>query len=251
MKAQINTHLFTQTRFDSGALSPANFVVHPFMNCGQYQADVSRNGTLLFSFVIDVSEHHPEQQISVDLALLESKQRESPRHDTCCHANHQRYLLSENGYALFYTSKGAGGYSVKTHPISGDKNDRSELFDSTALNKDDLFGITLLRPGDYSLRDAKSKLECKIHVEAVKPGKEAYRPPEALHIDAQIIKKSGGQLKLMQAQGLVVRCEGLSRIVIEYQGSSDADTKMPGGKAKKTSKTAVARWKKAGVKRQG
>lgn len=248
MKAQINTHLFTQTRFDSGALSPALFVVHPFMNCGQYQADVYRNELFLFSFIIDVSEQHPEKQISVDLSLLESKHKTHPSHDNCCHAEHNRYLLSENGYALFYTSKGASGYSVKTHPLQGEKNDRSELFDSANLSKDDLFGLTLLRPGDYILREVKSKLECKLHVDAVKPGKTPYSPPDALHVDADTIKKSGGQLKLMQAQGLVIRCDGLSRIVIEYKDSPESNIKKPDVK-NSHDKTAVARWRKAGVKR--
>lgn len=249
MKAQINTHLFTQTRFDSGALTPSNFVVHPFANCGRYHADVSRNGALLYSFIIDVSEHHQEKQISVDLAQLDAKLRSKGHNDCACHPDDNIFSLAENGYGLFYASKGSGGYSVKVHPLNTDRCDHAEIFDSTALTKDDLFGITLLRPGDYILRDAKNKIECKIHVTEVKPGKEPYRPPEALHVDAESIKKAGGQLKLLQAQGLVVRCVGFTRIVIEYNSPIEPTNKKTGTKEKQPPKAAVASWKKTGVKR--
>lgn len=249
MKAQINTHLFTQTRFDSGALTPSNFVVHPFANCGQYQADVSRNGGFLYSFIIDVSEQHPEKQISLDLAQLDAKLRSTGHNDCSCHPDDNIFPLAENGYGLFYAGNGSGGYSVKVHPLSAEKCDHAEIFDSTALTNDDLFGITLLRPGDYLLRDAKNKIECKIHVAEVKPGKEPYRPPEALHVDAESIKKAGAQLKLLQAQGLVVRCAGFSRIVIEYKSPTEPTNKKTGTKANQPLKAAVASWKKTGVKR--
>ena len=249
MKAQINNHLFTQTRFDSGALAPANFVVHPYTGCGRYQVDVSRHGVFLYSCAIEVSEIHPEKQISIDLAQLDAKLRKSGQTECGCHPDENVFVLAENGYGLFYASNGSGGYSVKTYPVDAQKSDRAEVFDSTALAKDDLFGITLLRPGDYVMKDAKNKLQCKIHVAVVKPGKEPYRPPEALHVDAEAIKKAGGELKLLQAQGLVFRCSGNSRIVIEYKTPTESSPKNAGAKVSKAKPTAIATWKKSGVGR--
>lgn len=259
MKARINRHLFNQTRFDSGALTPADFVVHPYKEAGYYQADVSRHGQHRYTFSFVVTPDSKKMQISVDLAAMERKQ--SALSSACADSDTAGGMqLAPGGYGLFYTATGSGGYSIKTYPLSATEKDRDQVFDSTALQTDDLFGITLLRPGYYVMRDTSKELQCRLQVDPVTPGKERYVPPEALHLDGNDLKNNKNNIRLIQAQGLVYRSHPDARILIELEKS--IDTEQPGppqktpSKGKKTgrkSKTGrrqpVASWNKPGVKR--
>ncbi len=257
MKAHINRHLLNQTRFDSGALTPAGFVVHPYREPGRYQADVSRDGQHQYSFNIVVTPDSSEMQISVDLSALGDKLKNPAGDCGCSHSGHDMQLAS-GGYGLFYTAAGSGGYSVRTFPVTATEKDRDQVFDSTVLQPDDLFGITLLRPGYYVMRDDKHDLQCRLQVDPVLPCKERYIPPDAIHLEGKDLKNAKDGIRLMQAQGLVYRSHADARIVIELEKpieveDSGALASTSVRKAKPKSKMArrkpVASWKKPGVKR--
>lgn len=257
MKAQINRHLLNQTRFDSGALTSAGFVVHPYHKPGRYQADVSRNGQHHYSFYILVTPDSSEMQISVDLAALNDKLK-SPAGDCGCGHSEHSMQLAPGGYGLFYSAADSGAYSLKTFPITATEKDRDQVFDSTALQADDMFGITLLRPGYYAMRDIKQNLQCRLQVDPVLPGKERYTPPDAIHLEAKDLKSAKNDIRLMQAQGLVYRSHADARIVIELEKpieveESGAFSSTSAPKVKPKTKTAkrkpVASWKKPGIKR--
>jgi hypothetical protein len=251
MRAQINRHLFSQTKYDSGALTPAVFVVHPYNEPGHYRADVYRNGQHQYTFSIDVNEKCQEMQISVDLAALDKKQKTSAQ-DCGCEKSLQ---LAPSGYGLFYTAKGLGGYSVKTYPATATEKDEAKIFDSTKLQQGDLFGITLLRPGYYIIRDDRRKIKCQLQVDPVIPGIKKYMPPDALHLEESDLLKPKKSLKLMQAQGLVYRTHADARILIELEKPIDpteTGEPKPGSnkgrkkptKIKVSDRHAVASWRK-------
>lgn len=240
MRAKINRHIFEQTRFDSGNLAQMGFVVHQYEKSGRYQVDVYRQDELKTSFYIDVDSDSREQQISVDLAKMDAEHQKRGKTNCCCEGEDAKFVLDKDGYALFYVGSGSGGYRVISSPL----RDRDEdlLFDSTKLNKGDLYGLTLLRPGDYSVKELSNKRESRIAVSAVKPCKTKYVPPEALHLDME--KLSAKQtLEMQQAQGIVFRAQHHDRVVIEFE--PPCNEKGPGNDPK----GKVARWTSASARR--
>ncbi len=255
MKARIHRSLLEQTRFDSGALSPTDFVVHPYHEPGLYRAEVRRHGRHQYSFHFEVSPESREMQLTIDLA---DPKNNADKGDTDCGCKPGSGVrqLAPGGYALFYTATGSGGYSVRTFPAQATEADGKQVFDSTALQEEDLFGITLLRPGYYVFRDVEQDLQCRLHVEPVLPGKEAYVPPEALHLDSREVKSAKQEIRLLQAQGLVYRSHAQARILIELEKPIDVEvppspprSRTSKGHKKAAPRKPVASWKKAGVQR--
>jgi len=256
MRAHINRHLLNQTRFDSGALTQAGFVVHPYHKPGRYQADVNRDGQYQYSFNITVTPDSSEMQISVDLATLDDKLKIPAGNCDCNHSGNSMQL-APGGYGLFYTA-GAGGYSVRTFPVIATEKERDLVFDSTDLQPDDLFGVTLLRPGYYVMRDVKQDLHCRLQVDPVVPCKERFTPPGALHLEDKDLKCAKESIRLVQAQGLVYRSHADARIVIELEKSIEVEelsTPAPTSgrqakpRVKRSKRKPVASRKRPGVKR--
>lgn len=216
MTARLNRFLLEQTYHDSGALVQPDFVVHPCTHAGRHQVDVQRHGKLITSIMLDVDPEHSDKQVSIDLAALQQPEQ---KEDCCCHDKAPVYRVSQHGYALFYVGSGSGGYSVKSFPL----NDGQEgaPFDSQHLQQGDLFGTTLLRPGRYRLEDPPNKVSVILHVEAVKPGRTRYVPPDALQLDIPELRKHK-ELRLQQAQGIVICAERDNRLLIQW------DDKEPG-----------------------
>lgn len=235
MSAQLNRYLFEQTRYDSGSLTQLGFVVHQYTKPGRYKIDVFRLGQFLQTLNLTVDANANDKQLSLDLANLDA-----PAHDHCeCKKSSDAYLLDKDGYAVFYTGSGSGGFSVKSYFLTGKEPEL--VFDSQHLNKDDLFGITLIRPGIYKLENAEKKISSVISVLPVKPGKTRYLPPDAVHLELDKLKALKDGISVQQAQGLVFRASGNDRFVIEL--AETPEEKQSAGKV------AVARWTKASAKR--
>ncbi len=239
MKTKINRHIFTQTRFQSSSLSQLGFVVHQYTDSGRYQVDVSRHGKLTYSFQVDVCKHHKKPQFSADLAKLDKLIRggsdaKAEKH-CCCEAEDTVFELLEGGFGLFYVGSGSGGYSVCSYPID-EKAKSATVFDSAALGEGDLFGITLLRPGQYAFMEKHSQLKVAIEVAEVKPSKSRYLPPDPLHVDSKMLKKDQ-VIKLSAAQGLIYKASGGGEsIAIELIKPCDEDSEGQNSK--------VAQWKR-------
>lgn len=236
MKTKINRHIFTQTRFQSNALSQLGFVVHQYKESGRYQADVSRDGKLIYSFQIDVCTQHKKPQFSADLSALDNAIRggngQSMDNKCCCEPHDTVFELLEGGFGLFYVGAGSGGYSVCTYPIDQKPH---AVFDSAVLGEGDLFGLTLLRPGQYVLLEQNKNIKVAIEVEEVKPGKTRYAPPDPVHVDSQQLQKTK-VIKLRAAQGLIYKASGGESILIELLKPNDDDSE--------DQSTKVAHWNK-------
>lgn len=219
MTARINRHLLEQTRHDSGELVQPDFVVLHCANAGRQQVDVYRHGKLAGSVLLDVEAECPDKQVTIDLAMLERP----PKNDhCCCEEKPHGHRVEKGGYALFHVGSGSGGYSLKSYPLDTRKDSRP--FDSQHLQQGDLFGTTLLRPGKYRLEDRAAKISLPLWVEPVKPGSTRYVPPEALHLDMDELRKRK-DIRLQQAQGLVIRTEKDNRILIELDEKNAGDGK--------------------------
>lgn len=239
MKTKINRHIFTQTRFQSDAISQLGFVVHQYTDSGRYQVDVNRHGKLVYSFQVDVCKHYKKPQFSADLAKLDKLIRggsdSKSEKNCCCEAEDTVFELLEGGFGLFYVGSGSGGYSVCSYPID-EKVKSATAFDSAALSEGDLFGITLLRPGQYAFVEKSSQHKVAIEVAAVMPSKSRYVPPDPLHVDSKMLKK-GLVIKLSAAQGLIYKASGGGEsIAIELIKPYDDDSQGQSAK--------VAQWKR-------
>lgn len=227
MKTKINRDIFTQTRFQSNVLSQLGFIVHQYKESGRYQADVSRHGKPMYSFQIDVCKNHKKPQFSADLAALDKSIRggneRSAAKECCCEPHDSVFELLEGGFGLFYVGSGSGGYSVCTYPIDQKPH---TVFDSTALGDGDMFGITLLRPGQYVFLEHNKNIKAAIEVEEVKPGKTRYVPPDPVYVNSQQLQKSK-VIKLRAAQGLIYKASGGESITIELLQPNDDDSENP------------------------
>lgn len=235
MTARLNRFLLEQTRHDSGELVQPDFVVHPCTIAGPHQVDVYRHGKLLASVLLGVDAKFPDKQVSIDLSALEKPAKKG---DCCCDDKGATYNVDKDGYALFYVGSGSGGYSVKSFPLEGKQD--SALFDSQRLQQGDLFGTTLLRPGKYTLEDKVAKISLPLYVEPVKPGPKPYVPPDALHLDVAELRKMK-EIRMQQAQGIVIRAEKDNRIVIALDDKDDCSAEPPKQVARMTRATRVRR----------
>lgn len=222
MKANINHHLFTQVNLDSGALTVAASVIHNFPVPGTYDGVVGRGDSLESSFHLVVDEKSTTMQLNLDLAdlarperaLNECKCKEDPK--TSSH-----FEVNPKGYVLMYVSRGAGGYAVR---ISGVDKDKPVQFDSRDLKAGDLFVVSLLRPGTFSLTNKTgAKGTVVVAFPPPKRGKELFnraKPAEIRCLDKEFVPP---KIDLEVAQGQIYRIEAKadSRIKIELQKADD------------------------------
>ena len=153
-------------------------------------------------------------------------------------------------------SRGADGYAVRVG-IIGEKHE-SGMFDSRELKKGDLFAVTLIRPGTYSVTNVNTKAKSEIVVSYPKIEKirEPYCPPEPVLIECtkksfepgKIMEKAfeqnkstkkafeRGRIEIKPAQGQVYRFKTPSRIKIRLVRPDDGP--------KGPRQPRIARWEK-------
>ena len=222
MKVNINHHLFTQTNLDSGALTVAASVIHSFPVAGTYDGLVGRGDNLLTSFHLVVDEKSTTMQLNLDLAELARPDKavnECQCKDDSKTSSH--FEVNPKGFVLMYVSKGAGGYAVR---ISGVDKDKPIQFDSRDLKAGDLFVVSLLRPGTFSLTNKTgAKGTIVVAFPPAKRGNELFnraKPAEIKCLDKEFVPP---KIDLEVAQGQIYRIETKegSRIKIELVKADD------------------------------
>lgn len=215
----VNHHLFTQTDVDSGSLTMLGTVIHRFPEPGEYLGVAERGGETR-SFRLTVDATSPSQQTNIDLASLEPGAESGS--DCGCKpgdaAPDRAFVVNPAGYVVFHVSRGSGGYVVRVGRV--DKQDEA-VFDSVRLDGDDLFAVTLIRPGTYAVRNPISGAHGEIAVAYPKAGKQAYRPSEPVTIECTDKGFRPAKIKLQAAQGQVYRFGTPSRIQIELVAPDD------------------------------
>lgn len=218
----VNHQLFTQTSVDTGALTMLGTIVHRFPEPGEYLG-VAERGSEARSFHVRVDADSPAMQVNVDLASLGPVPPGSPNCG-CKHGEgrpHPTFVVNPAGYVVFHVSGGAGGYRVRVGRLEKPK---ALLFDSTRLDGDDLFAVTLIRPGTYSVRNTITKASGEIVVAYPKAGRRPYRPPAPVEIECTEKTLRPSRIRLKAAQGQVYRFGTPSRIGIELVKPDDGPT---------------------------
>lgn len=237
MKAFINWHIFTQTGLDSGSLTMLGAVIHKFSEPGEYIGTILRENKDVGSFRLSVDKDCPAMQVDIDLATL----LRSTRARAKCESN-GRFMVNPNGYVVFYVSHGPGGYAVVVGRI-GEEGETKRLFDSRKLREGDMFAVTMIRPGTYSVTNVNTDAKGEIVVAYPKVGKVPYRPPNPVSIECTEKAFSPDKIKIEPAQGQVYLFKTQSRINITLIKPDDG----PSGKRQQR----ISRLRKQATRQRG
>lgn len=228
---RINRHLFTETGTDSGSLNVLGTLAHQFPDEGDYLIEVSRDGRVLGSRLLVVSDEYHALQADFDLSTFGPGAGAGEDCDCtgACTCEGQGYdCVREDGYAVFYVGRGPGGYAVTVDPV-GERREARE-FDSQELVEDDTFAAVLLRPGTYAAVNRATGDEARVVVTYPDPerGPEAVREPVTVECADDGFDPAG--IEIHPGQGLVFRIGTPSRIVIELREPHEkaADDGRPG-----------------------
>jgi hypothetical protein len=208
-----------QTGLDSGALTMLGAVVHRFEEPGEYRGTVRRGDATEGVFYLLVDKESPVAAADIDLARLAG----SPQGDeggACCGAPEAaRFSVNPRGYVLFRVSGGKGGYTVIVR--RADVDEKTPVFNSAALDGGAIFSARILRPGTYSVSNARGKARVELAVSAPPKRFSGYRPPQPLRVAVTERGFHPEKIELKAAQGLIFECRAPARIVIELAKPDD------------------------------
>ena len=225
MKAFINQRFLKQTRFDSAAPSGSAVVAYELQKGGSYEIAVARDDRLLarvpFGVVPgretgDPSAARPhcapapglQGSLSVDLAKLAGAS-----------AAPALPSLASAGWVSFTSSQPLLDHHVLVRRV--ENGEAQDEFDSRRLDARSVFGLTLIRPGRYSLANTIDGAQAEIVVDYPKVGKTPYRPPEPLEVTVTDQGFGERSFRLSPAQGMVFRFRVEGRIQIELVEPDD------------------------------
>jgi hypothetical protein len=215
----VNRHLLAQTSVDSGSLTMLGVVIHRFDDPGEYMGVVEREAEAR-SFRLRVDDSAPAMQANIDLATLGGGHSHS---DDCGCKDKETgadptFVVNPAGYVVFHVSSGLGGYIVRVGRL---ERPEAALFDSTQLEGDDLFAVTLIRPGTYSVRNVAGEARGEIVVSYPKVGEQPHRPGEPVDIVCTEKAFRPARIRIQAAQGQLYRFRTPSRIAIELVEPDD------------------------------
>jgi len=254
MKATINP-LLEQTSFDSAAPNGAAAVVHKFVDPGEYIVRFI-GGEASFAHVrLTVGSDpptgtaSPPDGIAIDLAKIEypGKMGGADGHEDL-------FVVRPKGYVAFSASTKAKSYAVVAEPATDSKSGEKRAgFDSRRLGPDDIFTVTLIRPGDYRVVNEFAKYEGLITVAYPVIGDRPYRPPEPQQVDVNQGGFQPSTIKLQPAQGVVFNIRAQARIKIDLIRPDDGPKDRPRrtvGISPQAIREKVERWREEQEKRR-
>jgi hypothetical protein len=212
MTPKLNRHLLTRRVFDSGALSILASVAHRFPRPGRYEAVARRDDLVVGTVAWEVAEGSPSTQLDVDLSAL-ARVDEVGRGCGCGPKAAQLPTLSPEGYVIFFVGAAIGGYSVVVGAVGED----AVLFDSTRLERGDLFALSLLEPARYVMVNRLGSAEGSIEVGFSTEQARLLRQTPPSYVEVGRDRFEPGKVALASAQGLVFRVLEPARIVVERE----------------------------------
>lgn len=219
MDALVNRQLLEQTTWDSGAPSGTAAVVHRFQSPGSYFATALRDDQAVGGVELAVLEpggqpgvEGPPSSARVDLSWVRRGLRER------LHPGQgERSLVAREGYVLFSNAEQATGYAVRvTRPEQPEV-----VFDTRELGADDLFAVTVVRPGTYTVANTLTGAEGQVTVAYPTVGDAPYRPPDPVPVVCRADGFDPRSVDLQPAQGLIFSFEVSSRILITLAEPDD------------------------------
>ena len=247
MKPTINPVL-EQTSFDSAAPAGTAAVIHRFADAGEYlvkfvgaEANIA-NARLTVGSDPPPGKEPPPESIAIDLTkVVYSKMGGADGHD-------HLFIVRPKGYVSFTAHAKAKSYAVVAEPSADSKGVEKRGFDSRRLGPDDIFTLTLLRPGDYRVVNEFAKYEGRITVSYPVIGDRPYRPPPPQLVDVNDSGFQPSPIRLQPAQGIVFKICTTARIKIELIRPDDGPKDRPPRKisiSPEEFRQAVEKWRRA------
>ena len=220
MKAKVNLQLLKTTTFDSGALGLLAMVIHQFHSVGYYQVAIRQQGRSVADTDFVVDEKSEVLQLNIDLARIAQETKMRPDDHKSKREKQMMRVVSPKGYVLFYASA-VGGYSVIVSKEDG------LIFDSTKLSEGDLFAVSLLEPGNYSMMNRIGSASGAIVVSLTSEVAKQIKTLETRYIDANEKKFDPDRIELASSQGLVFRIKDSAQILITKKDSPPPERYKP------------------------
>jgi hypothetical protein len=191
-------------------------VIHKFEKPGEYLGTVFQGTQSVGSVRFRVDDSSTNMQLDVDL-VRPDREGESG----CCTGSEREPVVSSKGYVLFHVSQGPGGLAV----VVGRVGDKTPVFDNRKLGNGDLFAVTLVRPGSYTIEVAPGALKGSVTVKfPARHGKGPFVPPPPVEIACSEKEIAPSQFDIVATQGQVYHVERAeSRIKIDLKKPDDGD----------------------------
>ncbi len=248
MEPLVNRRLFELVTFDSATPGGHATVVHRFRTEGQYVLSVvredreveSRSLTLLPGVQAAGADaaaapragSHPPESVTIDLRDSQT----GPGVPRPAARPPSRITLPAGGYAAFTAPPGVANRAVvRRVGTAGEQQDVE--FDTAELGPEDVFALTLLRPGTYAVRNAVSNQTGRIVVTYPVVGDVPYRPADAVDVRVEGAGFDPADVTVGPGQGVVFRVGTRSRITIDLTEPDDGpgDAERP--------RRPLARWR--------
>lgn len=238
----LNRAIFSQSSFDSSALTVLTTLLHHFTEAGDYDVFVRSTGQRDRRLRLQVLPEGAPTQINIDLAALDK-----PDEEPGCCQDREDYRLQVNGVAGFYAAQGTGSYNLLIN--RNDQREKTVFLDSASeIPAGDLFAVTLVRPGAYMAADALSgKFRVTIQVEmpparttdngpdqdtgkmsATDSPSPRYRPDRAVLVTLDKNGFNEKTVNLFAGQSIVFFCQIPARLRVELKQESKSSEKPRG-----------------------
>lgn len=210
MRARLNSMFFTQTTFDSASPVGSAVVAHRFDGEGDYDIHVGRSGDSARRMALVVGAGGPDGAhgaVAIDTTPTTSDA-----------VTVRRGRLAVGGYASFSTPSARGADTVI---IARRRGSESDEFDSRRLGPGDVYGLTLVRPGVYSVRNTHDDAAGRIVVDYPVVGARPYRPAEPLRVSCMRNQLVPSEIRIGPGQGIVFEIETDARLLIDLVEPDD------------------------------
>ena len=192
----LNRALFEKKDYDSRFISVLQSLHHRFTKDGHYSCNIYNDNKLINTFNIDVEKECKTLKNNFDI-------HEILRNKT------DHYNVSVNDYIGFYISDGPMQYTIS---IFHSKNREEAEFDSSNLKMNDIFCVSLIRPGKYIVENRI--ISARMLVEVFPFDKRLVSPKKIEVKDKFDLEK----IELMQTETLffIVNNEKNNQIVVRH-----------------------------------
>ena len=220
---------------DSGSLTTHSTIVCRFPYHEEYQGIVMKGSGIVSRFKLKIIEDKLSNRIS-SLSKIDSRdsfQNVDENRQTDPITSNQTnidlsnltdsYALKKGGYAVFYVSTGAGGYSIELYRI--DKGSQTKTFDSKELRNDMIFSSMIVRPGTYLITNTINNTQAELVVNYPELGK-MRKVLTPINIECNAPEINPNKINVDPSQGLIFKINTPSRIKIELTRPEDRPLKL-------------------------
>jgi hypothetical protein len=232
MEPVVNRQLFELVNFDSAVPAGSAAVVHRFTAEGQYVVSLTRQDRVVETRSVTVSPPSgtrgiddggsvPRMDVDQPEAVTIDLRESQPGPGLPRPARPpSRLTLSAGGFAAFTGPPGVANRAV-VHRVDTAGERQGVEFDTAELGPDDIFALTLLRPGTYGMRNAMGDQAGRIVVTYPVVGDVRYRPADPVDVRVADSGFDPEAVSIGPGQGIVFRIGTRSRLTVDLLEPDD------------------------------